>query len=87
MCMFFRLFRDGDLALSHFHWKIGASEYHRCQRNARGMVLAMLLLAVAAAEAGKFHFANIFCLASGAAGYESLLCHQKTKDGVCMHLV
>lgn len=28
--------KDGDLALSHFHWKTAASGYHTCQRGTRG---------------------------------------------------
>lgn len=50
-----------------------------------GVVLAMMLLAGAAAEVGKFLFAYIFCLAPGAAGCESLLCRQKPKT-VCAHI-
>lgn len=56
--------QDGDLALSHFHWKTTASGYHRCQQGARGVALAMMLLAAAAAEVGETCFAFIFCLAS-----------------------
>lgn len=57
------LAQDGDLALSHFHWKTTASGYHRCQQGARGVALAMMLLAAAAAEVGETCFAFIFCLA------------------------
>lgn len=64
--------QDGDLALSHFHWKTTASGYHRCQQNARGVALAMMLLAAAAAEVGKSRFAYILCLALWPACYETL---------------
>lgn len=67
--------QDGDLALSHFHWKTTASGYHRCQQGARGVALAMMLLAAAAAEVGKTCFAFIFCLALWQADYETLLYH------------
>lgn len=67
--------QDGDLALSHFHWKTTASGYHRCQQGARGVALAMMLLAAAAAEVGKTCFAFIFCLALWPADYETLLYH------------
>lgn len=67
--------QDGDLALSHFHWKTTASGYHRCQQGARGVALAMMLLAAAAAEVGGTCFAFIFCLALWPAGYETLLYH------------
>lgn len=67
--------QDGDMALSHFHWKTTASGYHRCQQGARGVALAMMLLAAAAAEVGKACFAYIFCLASWPAGYDTLLQH------------
>lgn len=64
--------KDGDLALSHFHWKTTASGYHRCQQGARGVALAMMLLAGAAAEVGETSFAYIFCLALWPACYEML---------------
>lgn len=67
--------QDGDLAISHFHWKTTASGYHRCQQGARGVALAMMLLAAAAAEVGETCFAFIFCLALWLAGYETLLYH------------
>lgn len=67
--------QDGDLALSHFHWKTTASGYHRCQQGARGVALAMMLLAAAAAGVGKTCFPFIFCLALWLAGYETLLYH------------
>lgn len=57
--------RDGDLALSHFHWKTTASGYHRCQQGTRGVaaLATMLLAAAPAAEVGETCFAFIFCLA------------------------
>lgn len=79
--------QDGDLALSHFHWKTTASGYHRCQQGARGVALAMMLLAAAAAEVGETCFAFIFCLALWPTGYEThlaepLCCQPKPKT-VC----
>lgn len=52
--------QDGDLALSRYHWKTTASGYHTCQQDARGVALAMMLLAAAAAEVGKTRHAFIF---------------------------
>ena len=67
--------QDGDLAISHFHWKTTASGYHRCQQSARGVALAMMLLAAAAAEVGKTYFTFIICLVLWLAWYETLLYH------------
>lgn len=67
--------QDGDTGLSHFHWKTTASGCHRCQQGARGVALATMLLAVAAAVIGKTGSAFIFCLAPWPAGNEELLHH------------
>lgn len=66
--------KDGDLDLSHFHWKTTASGYHRCQQGARGVALAMMLLAAAAAEVGETCFGYIFCLALWPACYKTPCC-------------
>lgn len=70
--------QDGDLALSHFHWKTTAPGYHRCQQGTREVMSAMVLLAAAAiAGIGETCFAFMIC---------STILQTKTKACMCTHL-
>lgn len=69
--------QDGDLALSHFHWKTTASGYHRCQQGAwvggGGWPWCCW-------QAEETCFAFIFCLALWP------LATRRRKHSVCTHL-
>lgn len=82
--------QHGDLALSHFLWKTTASGYQGCQQGARGMALAMVLLAAAAAEVGETCFAYIFCLALCTSWLRDAVppyCYCQSKlNTVCVHI-